>query len=53
MVRVTENRLEPPTNGRGLFSYLFDQVKYRFRFSVFIFSVQYYDCGGNCKDIII
>ncbi|EFX82354.1 hypothetical protein DAPPUDRAFT_241432 [Daphnia pulex] len=24
MVRVTENRLEPPANGRGLFSYLFD-----------------------------
>jgi hypothetical protein len=27
MVRVTENRLEPPANGRGLFSYLFDKVK--------------------------
>lgn len=26
MVRVTENRFEPPENGRGLFSYLFDEV---------------------------
>jgi hypothetical protein len=25
-VRVTENRLEPTQNGRGLFSYLFDNV---------------------------
>jgi hypothetical protein len=28
MVRVTENRLEPPANGRGLFSYLFDNVEF-------------------------
>lgn len=26
MIRVTENRFEPPENGRELFSYLFDQV---------------------------
>lgn len=26
MVRVTENRFEPPENGRGLFSYLYDEV---------------------------
>ena len=26
MVRVTESLFEPPENGRGLFSYLFDQV---------------------------
>jgi hypothetical protein len=30
MVRVTENRLEPPENGRGLFSYLFDKVEFYF-----------------------
>jgi hypothetical protein len=30
MVRVTENRLEPPENGRGLFSYLFDNVEFDF-----------------------
>ena len=27
MICVTENRLEPPENGRGLFNYLWDQVK--------------------------
>jgi hypothetical protein len=26
MIRVTENRFEPPKNGRGLFNYLWDQV---------------------------
>jgi hypothetical protein len=29
MVRMTENWLEPPVNGRGLFSYLWDQVELR------------------------
>ncbi|XP_046448138.1 uncharacterized protein LOC124196928 [Daphnia pulex] len=33
MVRVTENGLEPPANGRGLFSYLFDGVEFSFPFS--------------------
>ena len=30
MVRVTENWLEPPVNERGLFSYLWDQVRVHF-----------------------
>jgi hypothetical protein len=33
MVRVTENGLEPPAKGRGLFSYLFDGVEFSFPFS--------------------
>lgn len=30
MVRVAENRLEPPEKGKGLFSYLWDEVEFSF-----------------------
>jgi hypothetical protein len=28
MVRVSENVLEPPPNGRGLYNYLWENVKF-------------------------
>jgi hypothetical protein len=50
MVRVTENWLEPQVNGRGLFSYLWDQIELSFFLNsiyLFIESIKKYKFSLN------